>query len=146
MKEELRQAILQAMEEKANELKVTGVAGFMLVTPGAIPDILDMGAKVVGRFERDADPERDKPRKKDRGTNYMGVMFTKMAEMLSTKKNSGTSKERKPKVGETGYPGGVTFEVNGYFMLIAFSGGTGEDDREVSRAGEAAFWKNFDGK
>lgn len=78
-----------------------------------------------GRIERE--PRPNDPN--DTGTNYLGVVFSKIAEMMSTGKNSGELK-RKSKKGELGYRGGITWQTENFVFYLAFSGGTEKQDLE----------------
>ena len=69
-----------------------------------------------GRIERDPRPNNQN----DTGTNYLGVAFSKIAEMMSTGKNSGESK-RKSKKGELGFRGGITWQEENFIFYLAFS-------------------------
>ena len=68
------------------------------------------------------------------GWNFVGIAYTKAAEMSDTKVNSG-SKTRAPYQGEFGYPGGLIKKIPAGYLLAVFSGGTSEQDTEISKAG-----------
>ena len=118
------------MSRKANELDVGGVA-VALVTDVSLPVLLEPAFIVVGKFQRG--PRDDDPN--DTGTNYAAVAWSKLAEMLATRVDSGTDKDRRPKKGECGWPGGVVAREGEFLLLTAFSGGTGEEDVKIAKAG-----------
>jgi uncharacterized protein GlcG (DUF336 family) len=68
------------------------------------------------------------------GYNFIGIAYSKAAEMADTKLNSG-SKIRPAFQGEFGYKGGVIKKINSGFILTVFSGATGEQDFEIAQAG-----------
>ena len=72
------------------------------------------------------------------GYNFIGIAYSKAAEMADTKLNSG-SKSRAAYQGEFGYPGGVIRKIPSGFLLTVFSGATGEQDVEIARAGMNAY-------
>ena len=122
--------ILDQMDAKAQELGVTGVSIF-LAAPIKGGTRLTPHVSVLERIERPADRGVS-----DTGTNYFGVAFTKLAEMLSTAENSGWA-SRPTKVGETGYRGGLIFVDEEGSKCFAFSGGTEDQDVEIAKAGAA---------
>lgn len=134
MDEKIVNAVLDAMEKKAKQLGVTGVAVYMdaRVTNG---NTMHPHVRVVERLERPAQPEDRGP--DDTGTNYFGVVMTKVGEMLSTMKDSGQA-DRPPRKGEFGWPGGLIFVDEGGSRYFAFSGGTGEEDVWIAEMGAAA--------
>jgi hypothetical protein len=68
------------------------------------------------------------------GYNFIGVAYSKAAEMADTKLNSG-SKVRPAYQGEFGYQGGVIKKVQTGYVLTVFSGATSEQDLEIAKAG-----------
>lgn len=69
------------------------------------------------------------------GTNYFGVAMGKLAYMMSAKNNSGTNKQLHR--GEMPYQGGLIEEIGRYFIYVGFSGGTEDQDVDISRVGMA---------
>jgi hypothetical protein len=111
--------------ERAAILRVeTGVAAIM-VTNIHDGSTITSWLPLNGRIERD--PRSNDPN--DTGTNYLAVAFSKIAEMMSTGKNSGELK-RKSKKGELGYRGGITWQTENFVFYLAFSGGTEKQDLE----------------
>jgi hypothetical protein len=116
------------MRARATELKIGGVA-VIAYMPGQ--DLQSWTSKmiVVGRY-------KDLPSATDKGSNLLGIVYAKAAEMADTLKDSG-SNTRPPMTGEFGWQGGVIAHTESGYMIAAFSGGKSEDDVEVSRAGLA---------
>jgi hypothetical protein len=65
---------------------------------------------------------------------HQPVVYAKAAEMAVTLENSG-DESRKDIIGETGWQGGVIKKIDSGYLVAAFSGGTGEQDVEVSTIG-----------
>lgn len=122
-------AALLAMQQRAAELKITGVA---VVAYFEGDTITSWSSKmlVVGHLK----DERPAPAK---SSNLLAVAYTKAAEMADTLKDSGSG-VRPPLTGEFGWQGGLIARGRTGFLVAAFSGGKSEDDVEVSRAGLAA--------
>jgi len=68
------------------------------------------------------------------GYNFIGIAYSKAAEMADTKLDSG-SKVRPAYQGEFGYQGGVIKKVQSGYILAVFSGATGEQDLEIANIG-----------
>jgi hypothetical protein len=117
---------LQAMKNRAAELKITGVA---VVSYSAGDSIQGWTSKmaVVGRMK---DPQTAT----DKGSNLLAIAYSKAAEMADTLEDSGTAK-RPPMTGEFGWQGGAIARVKSGYVIVAFSGGKSEDDFKVSTAG-----------
>jgi hypothetical protein len=125
----LEQAALTAMKAKAAELKVTGVA-VASFAPGEAVEEWTSKMAVVGRM---TDPAASN----GKGNNMLGIAYDKSAEMARTLVNSGTTKGE-PMVAEFYWQGGAIEKVKGGWVIVAFSGATGEQDFQVSQAGLAA--------
>ena len=121
-------AALDAMQKKAEELKIGGVA-VVNYAPGETLAGWDSRMRVVGR-------RKDEPTATSKGNNLIGIAYAKAAEMADTLKDSGTS-GRAPMTGEFGWQGGVVDRGKSGTLIVAFSGGKSEDDVQVSRAGMA---------
>ena len=121
-------AALTAMRTRAEELKIGGVAVVAYFEGEAI-QAWSSKMIVVGRY-------KDEPTVNDKGSNLLGIVYAKAAEMADTHKDSG-SKIRPPMTGEFGWNGGVIARCKTGYVIAAFSGGKSEDDVEVSRAGLA---------
>ena len=119
---------LEAMKQRAAELKVTGVA-VVNYTPGETVQAWTSKMAVVGRM---IDPKASA-----NGNNLLGIAYAKSAEMADTLENSGTAK-RPPMTGEFGWQGGIIAQVKSGHIIVSFSGGKSEDDVEVSKAGLTA--------
>lgn len=74
--------------------------------------------------------------------NLIGIAYGKAAEMADTLRDSGSG-ARPPLHGENGYHGGVIRPVAGGHVLAVFSGATGEQDVEVSRAALGVFTQRY---
>ena len=75
------------------------------------------------------------------GYNFIGIAYSKAAEMADAKLNSG-SKLRSPFQGEFGYQGGLIKKVQFGFILTVFSGASGDQDLEIAQAGMNACQEN----
>ncbi len=85
---------LEAMKLKARALGVQGVA-VVLTTNKEGGNRWDPLMEVVGKFHREVDATKGAD---DTGASYAAVAWSKVAEMLDTGRNSGTTR-RKPKKG-----------------------------------------------
>jgi hypothetical protein len=72
------------------------------------------------------------------GYNFIGIAYSKAAEMADTKLNSG-SKVRSAFQGEFGFQGGAIRQIQSGFILTVFSGATGEQDFEIAKVGMDAY-------
>ena len=124
----LANAALSAMQKRAAELNVSGVA---VVSYAQGDSIHGWTSKmlVVGRM-------KDDPTATSKGNNLLGIAYAKASEMALTLQDSGTAK-RPPMTGEFGWQGGVIARGKTGYIIAAFSGGKSEDDAQVSRAGLA---------
>lgn len=119
-------AALAAMKARADELHVSGVA---VVARAEGDAVASWSSKmiVVGSMTK-------APSGTDKGSNLLGIAYAKAAEMAATLKNSGSG-VRPPLTGEFGWQGGVVGKGKTGILIAAFSGGRGEDDVSISRAG-----------
>jgi len=76
------------------------------------------------------------------GYNFIGIAYSKAAEMADTKVNSG-SNVRPPFQGEYGFQGGSIRKTADGYLLAVFSGATGEEDFEIAEAGIHALQPNL---
>lgn len=133
---------LDAMQEKANELEIKGVACILIVQGNELTwrPVL----RRMGRIERDPDTSKDP---KDSGANYLAIVCSKIAEMVSTGQNSG-SKIRPGLRGELEVRGGITRRDSrealgrtiNYRLFTAFSGGLEDEDVVIATAGMDALF------
>jgi hypothetical protein len=130
----LANSALEAMKQKAAELKVTGVA-VVNFAPGDTVQGWTSKMAVVGKM-------KDVPTDTSKGNNLLGIAYAKSAEMADTLVNSGTAK-RPPMTGEFGWQGGVVTKAKGGYIIVSFSGGKSEDDVQVSKAGLEVFNKGL---
>jgi hypothetical protein len=124
--------MIRAMEAHAKQI---GVKGVIVIT-----SMNDEGTSWISKMqavEATKNVVTDTSKSNYPGMNFIGVAYTKMAEMADTKANSG-GKTRPPYRGEYGFPGGLIKKVASGYILAAFSGGTGEQDVEITKAGMAA--------
>jgi hypothetical protein len=117
---------LDAMEKRAQELQIKGVA---VVAYSQGDSIISWSSKmlVVGHMITPAVQEK-------KGSNLLGIAYAKAAEMAATLKDSGSG-VRPPLTGEFGWQGGVVAKGKTGTLIAAFSGGPSEDDVKVSKAG-----------
>jgi hypothetical protein len=114
---------LDIMEKAAQKISVAGVA-VIAYLPGNVTASWISKMKVVGVLATDKD-------------NFLGIANAKASEMAVSYKNSGTS-QQKPRIGEFGWQGGMIRKVKSGYIVAAFSGGTGEQDADISD--EALEW------
>ena len=117
---------LETMRRRADELHINGVA-LVAYADGDTVQSWTSKMLVVGHMTTPVTPT-------DKGSNLLGVAYTKAAEMADTLKDSG-SKVRPPMTGEYGYQGGLIAHTTHGYIIVAFSGGKSEDDLQVSHAG-----------
>ena len=125
----LERSALAAMKAKADELKVQGVAVASFAAGETVEGWTSQMA-VVGRMTDPAATD-------GKGNNMLGIAYDKSAEMARTHVNSGTQ-PCKAMVAEFCWQGGAMEKVKGGWLIVAFSGATGEQDFAVSQAGLAA--------
>ena len=118
---------LAAMKKRAEELKIKGVA---VVAYAEGDSVQSWTSKMVVVGHLTTDPSTSDPK----GSNLLGIAYTKASEMASTLKDSG-SKARPPMTGEYGWQGGLVKKGKAGILIAAFSGGPSADDLKVSRAG-----------
>ena len=124
--------IITEMENHARKLGVKGVIVVASMDDSGLSWESEM--KAVDTIKvLDGNPEKSRYP----GYNFIGVAYSKAAEMADTKLNSG-SKVRPVYEGEFGYQGGVIKKVQPGYILTVFSGATGEQDFEIAKAGMSA--------
>jgi len=111
---------LSLIEQAAQKISIKGVA-IVAFIPGNATETWISKMKVVGHLT-------------DGKNNLLGIAYTKASEMADTFKDSGSG-VRAIYSGELGYKGGLIKKVNSGYILAVFSGGSGEQDVEVSRIG-----------
>jgi len=125
--DELADKALLAMQQRAAELKVTGVA---VVAYSEGDSVKSWSSKMLVVGNLTAGPSQKSPA----GENMLAIAYTKAAEMAATQKDSG-SHVRPLLKGENGWKGGVVIRGKTGLLIAAFSGGPSEDDVKASRAG-----------
>ena len=134
-----QESALEAMRAKATELSVHGVSVLFVAEKDSPPPwtpVID----VVGRFIDEAEATAGWS---ETGANYLAIAVSKVAESLETGQPSGSG-VRPARKGEFGYRGSLPQERNGLRLVVAFSGGTEEEDSLISQAGLAALNKGLD--
>lgn len=121
-------AALAAMKDQAQKMGVGGVA---VVAYFAGDTIQSWSSKmiVVGKY-------KDDPTATDKGSNLLGIVYAKAAEMADTHQDSGSG-IRPPMTGEYGWKGGVIARGKAGYWIAAFSGGKSDDDVKISQQGLA---------
>jgi uncharacterized protein GlcG (DUF336 family) len=122
----LATSALEAMRQKAAELKIEGVA-VVNYAPGDSVQNWSSKMAVAGRM---TDPAASN----GKGNNLLGIAYAKSSEMARTLMDSGTVKGT-PMTAEFFWQGGVIFKAKSGYVIVAFSGGKSEDDVQVSKAG-----------
>jgi hypothetical protein len=120
---------LLAMQQRAAELKVTGVA---VVAYSEGDSVKSWSSKMVVVGNLKTGPSKNDPA----GANLLAIAYTKAAEMADTLKNSGSA-GRPPLKGEFGWQGGVVAKGRTGILIAAFSGGPSADDVKISQTGLA---------
>jgi len=127
--DELADKALLAMQQRAAELKVTGVA---VVAYSEGDSVKSWSSKMVVVGNLTTGPSKNDPA----GANLLAIAYTKAAEMADTLKASGNA-GRPPLKGEFGWQGGVVAKGQTGILIAAFSGGPSADDVKISQAGLA---------
>ena len=123
---DLADQALQAMRERAETLKIKGVA-LVAYVPGNDVNAWSSKMLVVGQMTSQSSTN-------DPGSNLLGIAYSKAAEMATTFKPSGNSGRRKMS-GETGFQGGWIAKGKNGWLIGAFSGGRSDQDLQVSKTG-----------
>jgi len=121
-------AALAAMKARADELHVSGAA-IVAYAEGESVASWSSRMLVVGSMTK-------APSGTEKGSNLLAIAYSKAAEMAATLKDSGSG-VRPPYTGEVGWQGGVVGRGRTGILIAAFSGGRGEDDVSISKAGLA---------
>src|SRR5690554_2034139 len=111
---------LALIEHAAQKKSIKGVAIIAFI-PGDITSSWISKMKVVGSLTNSK-------------ANLLAIANSKAAEMADTYIDSGSG-IRELKAGELGYKGGLIRKVDSGYILAVFSGGSSEDDIEVSKEG-----------
>ena len=119
---------LAVMKARAQELHINGVA---VVAYSKGDPVMEWSSKMVAVGSITSTGTTNSA-----AENRLAIAYTKMAEMASTLKDSGS--HSRPKLrGENGWEGGVVARSRTGVVFAAFSGGVSSDDIKVSRAGLA---------
>ena len=117
---------LAAMQKRAAELNISGAAVVAWFEGESIHSWVSKMV-VVNRY-------KNEPSGTNKGSNLLGIAYSKAAEMADTLKDSG-SNVRPPMTGEYGWQGGAIKRGKSGYWIAAFSGGKSEDDLQVSKTG-----------
>ncbi|HTX17087.1 MAG TPA: hypothetical protein VMG34_00385 [Bacteroidota bacterium] len=129
----LASAMIEAMEEHALKLGVKGV--IVVAGMDSSGGAWESSMKAVKAIKSIAE---DPKKSEYPGYNFIGIAYSKAAEMADTRINSG-SKVRPPYQGEYGFQGGSIRKTAEGYLLAVFSGATGEQDFEIAEKGIEAF-------
>lgn len=127
------------LRKKAESMGLKGFGGVLI-----LPDsdtVFTPTFAIAGDMKRLPDPVNRGP--EDTGTNYAAVGCSKLAEMIITSNNSGTTDGRLPMKGEFGYRGGAVHRSGDTRLFAFFSGGTAEEDLEVALEALASLVAGF---
>jgi len=127
--DELADKALLAMQQRAAELKVKGVA---VVAYSEGDSVKSWSSKMLVVGNLTTGPSQNDPA----GANLLAIAYNKAAEMAATLKPSGSA-GRPPLKGELGWQGGVVAKGRTGLLIAAFSGGPSVDDVKISQAGLA---------
>jgi hypothetical protein len=119
---------LAAMKARAEELHINGAA---VVAYSKSDPVMEWSSKMVAVGSITSTGTTNSA-----AENRLAIAYTKMAEMASTLKDSGSNSRPKLR-GENGWQGGVVVKTRTGVVFAAFSGGPSADDLKVSRAGLA---------
>jgi hypothetical protein len=133
--DELADKALLTMQQRAAELKVTGVA---VVAYSEGDSVKSWSSKMVVVGNLKTGPSKNDPA----GANLLGIAYAKAAEMADTLKASGSA-GRPPMKGEFGWQGGVVAKGQTGILIAAFSGGPSADDVKISQAGLAVLTQSL---
>jgi hypothetical protein len=117
---------LLAMQQRAEELKIHGVAVIAYSTGDTVAAWTSK-MMVVGQMT-------NAPAAGKKGDNLLAIAYAKAAEMAETLKDSGSA-GHPPMTGEFGWRGGKIARVKSGYLIAAFSGGASDEDVQVSQAG-----------
>jgi hypothetical protein len=120
---------LDVMENCARDIGVKGVAVLAWLAE-------ENGIQWIGRMRVIDMAFAEVPNEK--GYNCIGIAWSKAAEMMATKQNSGTM-DRVYMNGEVGYQGGAINKIGNGYLAAAFSGAASDVDFKISLAGIKAF-------
>jgi len=126
-------AMISAMEQHAKKLGVKGVIVVASMDSAGFSWMSRMKAVGANKVLADDPKKSEYP-----GWNFIGIAYSKAAEMADTRLNSG-SNVRQPYQGEYGFQGGVIKQAKSGYVLVVFSGGTSEQDLEIANVGIGAF-------
>jgi hypothetical protein len=125
--------MISEMEKHARKLAVKGVIVVASMDTSGTSWVSQMKAVTAMKTISENPGQEAYP-----GYNFIGIAYSKAAEMADTKLDSG-SKVRPAYQGEFGYQGGMIKKIESGFILTVFSGATGEQDFEIAKVGMNAY-------
>ncbi len=125
----IAEKMIAEMETLARKLDVSGVILIARMDKDGLSWISQMKAVEIMKVVPENTEGHTYP-----GYNFIGIAYSKAAEMADTRLNSG-SKIRPAYQGEFGYSGGLIHEIEIGYILTVFSGATEELDLKIAQAG-----------
>ena len=125
--------MITEMESRARKLGVKGVIIVASMDDAGFSWISRMKAVDTMKVIAENSTQEQYP-----GYNFIGIAYSKAAEMADTKLNSG-SKIRPAYQGEFAYQGGMIKKIQSGFIITVFSGATSEQDFEIAEVGMNAY-------
>jgi hypothetical protein len=119
---------ISIIEKEAQKISIQGVV-MVAYIPGEKTESWTSKMKVVGKITNGK-------------YNLLAIAYAKASEMAITLKDSG-DESRKDIIGELGYRGGVIMKMDSGYLVAAFSGGTSQQDADVSKIGLEWLSKKF---
>ena len=116
---------LKIMQEKASSIDVDVGVAMITVSHVGITDY-----KLTLSLINNTEVRVNVPQKTD--VNFTGVVSAKISQMQRTLKSSGNDDGF---IGEVPYKGGMFFRKSGYDVFVAYSGGTEDEDVEITKHG-----------
>jgi hypothetical protein len=129
----ISEKMITEMEKHAKKLGVKGVILVASMDNTGFSWVSKMKAVDTIKKISDNPEQHEYP-----GYNFVGIAYSKAAEMADTKLNSG-SKTRSSFQGEFGYKGGLIKKTQSGFILTVFSGASSEQDSEIALVGINAY-------
>ncbi len=131
----------EAMLTYAQSLGIGGTAVAYFVSVDFNDDISIDQSIATNRVSRPRDSNRDRDGKRDVGTNYVGMATGKTSRRLRLELGDDTALE--PHNGEPEARGDVALNLGSVLLILAFSGGTEDQDVEISQYGMDAYLNRY---
>lgn len=123
----------EAMLTYAKRLGIGGTAVAYFISIDFNRNISIDPSITTHRVSRPRDPNRDRDGKKDTGTNYVDMATGKAGRRLRLELGDDSAVE--PHNGEPVARGDVALNLGSVLLILAFSGGTEDQDVEISQFG-----------